>query len=55
LAWRVEFDASSLKDLRKIDRAWQERIISYLEDVAQLSDPRSRGKRLTADLAGSRR
>jgi mRNA interferase RelE/StbE len=52
LASRVEFDASALKDLRKIDRIWQERIISYLEEVAQLPDPRPRGKRLTANLAG---
>jgi mRNA interferase RelE/StbE len=52
LAWRVEFDSSALKDLRKIDRIWQQRIISYLEEVGQLSDPRARGKALTADLVG---
>ncbi|MGH2548224.1 MAG: type II toxin-antitoxin system RelE family toxin, partial [Thermomicrobiales bacterium] len=52
LGWRVEFDPSALKSLRKIDRTWQQRIISYLEEIGELSDPRSRGKALTADLVG---
>lgn len=52
MAWRVEFDPSTLKSLRKIDRTWQQRIVSYLEEVGYLTDPRSRGKALTADLVG---
>jgi mRNA interferase RelE/StbE len=52
LAWTVEFDPSAFKDLRKIDRIWQQRIVSYLEEVGDLPHPRSRGKALSAGLAG---
>ena len=50
--WRVEFDASALKDLRKIDRTWRDRILSYLDKVGTLNEPRSRGRALSGDLAG---
>jgi mRNA interferase RelE/StbE len=52
LAWRVELDPSALKDLRKIDRIWQRRILDYLEELGSIPDPKVRGRALTADLAG---
>lgn len=52
MAWRVEFDPSADKALRRIDRTWQQRIIAYLEEIRGLPDPRSRGKALRADLSG---
>jgi mRNA interferase RelE/StbE len=52
LAWRIEFDPSALKDLRNVDRTWQQRILTYLDELRELPDPRLRGKALTGDLAG---
>jgi mRNA interferase RelE/StbE len=52
LAWRVEFAPRALKELNKIDRTWQNRIVTYLEDIAELPDPRLRGDALTANRAG---
>jgi mRNA interferase RelE/StbE len=52
LAWRVEFDSAAEKAFRKVDRAWQARIVAYLEEVGSLPDPRVRGKSLTGRLSG---
>lgn len=52
MAWKVEFDTAALRQLRKIDRTWQHRIIAYLEEVAALPDPHVRGKPLRSNLAG---
>src|SRR5690606_28898431 len=52
LIWKVEFDSAALKQLRKIDRTWQRRIIAYLEEVAALPDPHVRGKPLRSNLSG---
>jgi mRNA interferase RelE/StbE len=52
LAWRVEFDSSAEKALRKIDRTWQQRIVAYLEEIRDLPDPKARGKPLTSNLSG---
>jgi mRNA interferase RelE/StbE len=53
LAWSVEFTATAEKQLRKLDLKWQQTILDYLEDgVANLSDPRSRGKGLKGDKQG---
>lgn len=52
MAWRVEFDSSAEKTLRKIDRTWQQRIVAYLEEIRELPDPKVRGKPLTANMSG---
>jgi len=53
LAWSVEFLESAKRQLRKIDKAWQEKILDYLEDeIAALDDPRTRGKALVGDKRG---
>jgi mRNA interferase RelE/StbE len=52
LAWRIEFDSSAEKALRKVDPAWQARIVAYLEELVTLPDPRVRGKSLTGKLTG---
>ncbi|OGR03975.1 MAG: addiction module toxin RelE [Deltaproteobacteria bacterium RIFOXYD12_FULL_53_23] len=53
MAWSVEFLESAKRQLRKIDKAWQEKILDYLEDeIAALDDPRTRGKALVGDKRG---
>ena len=50
MAWNVELTATAEKQLKKLDRKWQGIILDYLEDeIAGLSDPRSRGKGLAGD------
>lgn len=53
MAWSVELTATVEKQLKKLDRKWQGIILDYLEDeIAGLSDPRSRGKGLVGDREG---
>jgi mRNA interferase RelE/StbE len=53
LAWNVELTATTEKQLKKLDRKWRGIILDYLEDeIASLSDPRSRGKGLVGDRKG---
>jgi mRNA interferase RelE/StbE len=53
LAWSVDFSRTAKKQFARIDRTWQVRILDYLEsDVANLEDPRSRGKMLSGEFAG---
>jgi mRNA interferase RelE/StbE len=48
-AWRVETTPAFDRQLRTIDRLWQARIVAYMIDVSRLSDPRQRGRMLTAE------
>ncbi len=50
--WRLETSAQFDKAARKLDRQVLRRIKAYLGEVCELEDPRSRGKGLSADLAG---
>ena len=44
MAWRIEFDAGALRDLRGLDRSVAQRIVRYLrERLAVVDDPRSLG------------
>lgn len=52
MASEVEYTATALRQLRKLDRQLARRIIDYLDEVAGLDDPRSRGKGLVGDRAG---
>ena len=54
MAFRVEFDPAALKDLRKLDRAVQQRLVGFLRTrVATLEDPRSLGEALAGARLGS--
>lgn len=47
MAWRIELDDASRKDLEKLDQQVARRITAFLrERVAQLDDPRSIGEAL---------
>jgi mRNA interferase RelE/StbE len=53
LVWSVELSNTAIKQLRKIDKKRQVKILDYLEDeVAVLDDPRNRGKALQGDKKG---
>lgn len=52
MAWRAELSPRALKQLRKLDKPTARRIIEYLREISSGEDPRSRGKRLTGNLAG---
>lgn len=50
--WRVETTETFDRDFRKLDRVTQKRVLAYLLDIAELPDPRLRGKALTASHRG---
>ena len=44
MAWRIEFDAGALRDLRRLDRQVARRITLFLRDrIGVLDDPRRLG------------
>jgi mRNA interferase RelE/StbE len=54
LAWQIEFDPDALKDLRKLDKSVQIRLVGFLKTrVATLDDPRSIGEALSSARLGS--
>jgi mRNA interferase RelE/StbE len=53
LAWTVEFQGSAAQQLRKLDRAVQQRILAYFRNrVLAAEDPRKLGKSLSGDKGG---
>jgi mRNA interferase RelE/StbE len=54
LAWQIEFDPDALKELKKLDRTVQIRLVTFLRDrLAPLDDPRSIGEALSGARLGS--
>jgi len=54
LAWQIEFDPDALKELKKLDRPVQVRLVAFLRDrLAPLDDPRSIGEALSGARLGS--
>ena len=53
MAWQIEFDDASKKDLAKLDKQIARRIIDFLRNrVALLDDPRSMGEALKGSKLG---
>ena len=53
MAWTIRFDARAAKDLARLDRSVQRKILHYLENrVALANDPEDIGKALTGRLSG---
>lgn len=51
--WRVEFDKSASRDLRKLGHDTRRLILTYLRTrIAKADDPRRFGRSLTADHKG---
>jgi mRNA interferase RelE/StbE len=54
LAWQIEFDPDALKDLRKLDKPIQLRLIGFLRTrFAPLVNPRDLGEALSGQRLGS--
>jgi mRNA interferase RelE/StbE len=53
MAWKIEFDPAALKELSKLDKPVEQRILKFLrERVAKLDDPRRIGASLQGTLSG---
>ena len=48
---KVQLSEQAKKTLSKLDKSISKKITNYLHQIEKLSDPRSRGKGLTADKA----
>lgn len=54
MAWQIEFDPDALKELKKLDRPVQMRLVAFLrERLSPLEDPRSIGEALSGARLGS--
>ena len=49
---RVRYSETALKSLKKLDKHRQKLIISYMDNIEKLEEPRVRGKALSANLKG---
>ncbi|MCM1322549.1 MAG: type II toxin-antitoxin system RelE/ParE family toxin [Treponema brennaborense] len=49
---KVEYLPEAAKQLSKLDKSVQKKIKTYLNQVAELENPKSRGKALIGNLAG---
>ncbi|MDO9395546.1 MAG: type II toxin-antitoxin system RelE/ParE family toxin [Herbiconiux sp.] len=50
--WSIETSAEFDKTIRRLDRPVARRVVAYLDELAGLDDPRSRGKGLTGSYSG---
>lgn len=54
MAWQIEFDPDALKDLRKLDKPIQIRLVGFLRKrVSTLTNPRDIGEALSGQRLGS--
>jgi mRNA interferase RelE/StbE len=54
LAYEIEFDPDAVKDLKKLDRPIQQRLVGFLRQrVATLDNPRDLGEPLAGARLGS--
>ena len=54
MAWTVEFDPDAVRDLRKLDRQVQKRIIEFLRGrLSPMDNPRDLGEALAGSVLGS--
>lgn len=47
----VEYTSEAIKDLKKLDKQAARQILSYMDDVARMPNPRDRGKALKGNLS----
>jgi mRNA interferase RelE/StbE len=54
LAWQIEFDPGALRDLRKLDKPIQLRLVGFLRTrISPLDNPRDIGEALSGQRLGS--
>ena len=49
---KIVYTEKVLKQLKKLDKSVSSRIVDYMDEVANLEAPRSRGKSLVGNLIG---
>ena len=49
---RIEYTETSRKQLTKLDKTMQKRILDYMDEVGHLENPRSRGKAPVDNMRG---
>lgn len=49
---RIIYTETSKKQLKKLDRTMQKRILDYMDEVALLENPHSRGKAMVENMRG---
>ena len=49
---KIEYTETARKQLKKLDKTMQKRILDYMDEVALLENPRSRGKALVENMRG---
>lgn len=49
---RIEYTETARKQLKKLDKTMQKRILDYMDEVGRLENPRSRGKALVENMRG---
>ncbi len=53
MAWTIDYTASALGQLKKLDKPTARRIIDYMDErVSGMDNPRNTGKALTGPLGG---
>ena len=53
MAWRIEYTATAINRLRKLDKPQAKRILEYMDaHVGVLENPRSAGRALTGPMGG---
>ena len=54
MVWAIEFDPNALKDLRKLDKPVQVRLIGFLRKrISTLNNPRDLGEALSGQRLGT--
>ena len=54
MAWQIEFDPGALRDLRKLDKPIQLRLVGFLRTrISPLDNPRDIGEALSGQRLGS--
>ena len=48
----IEYTETARKQLKKLDKTMQKRILDYMDEIALLENPRSRGKALVENMRG---
>ena len=48
----IEYTETARKQFKKLDKTMQKRILDYMDEVALLENPRSRGKALVENMRG---
>ena len=49
---KIEYTETARKQLKKLDKTMQKRILDYMDEVALLENPRSEGKALVENMRG---